>query len=270
MKDETGVSIVHKPGKVIAQLGWKHVYTITSAEKRKTRTVLSCVLSIRSGIASYDNLSEEQKIPECLKEGFVPNTLFANSANGWINGDLYIEWFKFFLKKLPPARPVLLVHDGHSLLISIELIENNVHLLCLPSHTTHILQPLDVEVFISFKSNFSKSCQHFLAKHPGQVITTDSIASLICDAWYPSLSPLNIMSGFRKCCIHPFNTGEVSDRQLAPSQAVTYTSQSEAVKPVAGEPSSLCDSGLFTPEQRMIFERQFQEGYDIKDPESRG
>ena len=62
----------------------------------------------------------------------------------------------------------------------------------------------------------------------------------------------------------------MSDRQLAPSQAVTYTSQSEAVKPVAGEPSSLCDSGLFTPEQRMIFERQFQEGYDIKDPESRG
>ena len=76
--------------------------------------------------------------------------------------------------------------------------------------------------------------------------------------------------GFRKCGIHPLNPGEVSDRQLAPSQAVTYTSQSEAVKPVAGEPSSLCDSGLFTPEQRMIFERQFQEGYDIKDPESRG
>jgi len=75
------------------------------------------------------------------------------------------------------------------------------------------------------------------------------------------------MSGFRKCGIHPLNPGEVSDRQLAPSRAVIYTSQSEAVKPVAGEPSSLSDSGLFTPEQRMIFERRFQEGYDIKDPE---
>jgi len=165
---------------------------------------------------------QKQKIPELLKEEYVPNTLFANSANGWINGDLYIEWFKFFLNNIPPTRPVLLVQDGHSSHISIELIqlarESNVHLLCLPSHTTHVLQPLDVGVFKSFKSNFSKSCQQFLAKHPGQVITTDSIASLICDAWYPSLTPLNIMSGFRKCCIHPFNPGEVSDRQLAPSQ----------------------------------------------------
>ena len=33
--DETGVSIVHKQGKVLAQLGQHHVYSITSAEKEK-------------------------------------------------------------------------------------------------------------------------------------------------------------------------------------------------------------------------------------------
>jgi len=33
--DETGVSIVHKQGKVLAQLGRHHVYAITSAEKGK-------------------------------------------------------------------------------------------------------------------------------------------------------------------------------------------------------------------------------------------
>lgn len=122
----------------------------------------------------------------------MPNTLFPNIANGWINGDLYIEWFKFFLKNIPSARPVLLVQEGHSSHISIELIElareNNVPLLCLPFHTSHVL-PLDVGVFKSFKSNFFSSCQQFVAKHPGQVITTDFIPSLICDAWYPSLTP---------------------------------------------------------------------------------
>ena len=50
--------------------------------------------------------------------------------------------------------------DGYGTHMSIELIElaqsNGVHLLCLPSHTTHILQPLDVGVFKSFKSNFSR------------------------------------------------------------------------------------------------------------------
>ena len=41
--DETGISIVHKPGKVVAELGRRNVYAITSAARGKTHTVLSCV-----------------------------------------------------------------------------------------------------------------------------------------------------------------------------------------------------------------------------------
>ena len=41
--DETGVSIVYKPGKVIAELGHYNVYAITSAERGKTHTIVSCV-----------------------------------------------------------------------------------------------------------------------------------------------------------------------------------------------------------------------------------
>ena len=52
---------------------------------------------------------------------------------------------------IPPSRPVLLYQNGHASHVSIELIElarlNDMHLLCLPSHTSHLLQPLDVSVF---------------------------------------------------------------------------------------------------------------------------
>jgi len=41
--DETGVTIVHKSGKVITALGHHHVYSVTSAEKVRTHTVLLCV-----------------------------------------------------------------------------------------------------------------------------------------------------------------------------------------------------------------------------------
>ena len=65
--------------------------------------------------------------------------------------ELYLQWFDFFLHSIPPTRPVLLIQDGHVSHMSVELIElaraNNIHLSCLPSHTTHILQPLDVGVF---------------------------------------------------------------------------------------------------------------------------
>ena len=39
--NETGVSIVHKPGKAVAKMGRRNVWSITSAEKGKTHT-MSC------------------------------------------------------------------------------------------------------------------------------------------------------------------------------------------------------------------------------------
>ena len=98
---------------------------------------------------------------------------------------------------IPPARPVLLIEDGHASHISIELIElaraNDIYLLCLPAHTTHILQPLDTGVFKSFKTCFSKACHRYIAKNPGRVITSSVIASLIGEVWPQSLTPLNII-----------------------------------------------------------------------------
>ena len=91
--DETGISVVHKPVKVVAELGCRNVYAITSAEHGKTHTVLSCVSA--SGYVLPPMMIHPRKIcvPDSLKEGAVPGTLFKNSENGWINSQLFIEWF---------------------------------------------------------------------------------------------------------------------------------------------------------------------------------
>ena len=79
-------------------------------------------------------------------------------------------------------------------LIAVEFARSNeVHMLCIPAQTTHILQPLDVGVFKPFKSAYNKACKRFMADHPHQVITTDQIAGLIGIAWPLSLTPVNIM-----------------------------------------------------------------------------
>ena len=41
--DETGISVVHKPGQVFSEIGRRNVSAITSAEKGKTHTILTCV-----------------------------------------------------------------------------------------------------------------------------------------------------------------------------------------------------------------------------------
>ena len=103
-------------------------------------------------------------------------------------------------------------------------------IFCLPAHTMHILQPLDVGVFKSFKSFYYKACKKQIAEHPNRVITTDQIASLVGTAWPQTLTPVNIMSGFKKCGIYPLNPGEVTDRQLLPS--TLFNSSSSPTSPV--------------------------------------
>ena len=213
-------------------------------------------------------------VPDKLKEGAFPSTLFKTSESGWINSELFVEWFAFFLKSIPPSRPVLLVQDGHSSHVSIELIEmareNNVCLLCLPAHTSHILQPLDVGVFKSFKSSFNKACGNYMKQNPGRVITTDVLASMVGQAYPTAFTPVNIFSGFKKTGIYPFNPSAVDDRQLAPSTALlkkaTPTSAATlSEQPLPEDESSDGQRMLFSPEKEKRFARQFEEGYDILD-----
>ena len=175
---------------------------------------------------------------------------------------------------IPSTRPVLLIEDGHSSHVSIELIElareNSVHILCLPSHTTHLLQPLDVGVFKSFKSHYNNECRKYLIAHPGRTIATENIAALVGMAWSQSLTPVNIMAGFRKAGAYPLNPGVISDRQVAPSLAVNPSkspssqgSQDSASTASDKSPSTI---SVFSPEEETLFRTRYEEGYDLPDP----
>ena len=172
--------------------------------------------------------------------------LFACSKSGWITSELFLEWFQFFVRSIPPTRPVLLIFDGHSSHISLELIElaqeHDVHLLCLPSHTSHLLQPLDVGVFKALKSAFNKAYKKYMAKNPGCVVRSENLASLLSHAWSQSVTPVNIMSGFRKCGIHPLNPGVIDDRHTASSQAV----RGDMVEEEPGSPALSSSNSIST------------------------
>ena len=84
-------------------------------------------------------------VSEAFKANAPPGSYLAAQKKGWVTKELYLKWFRFFTEQIPPTRPVLLIQDGHSSHISLELIElakqNDIHLLCLPSHTTCFTAP---------------------------------------------------------------------------------------------------------------------------------
>jgi len=198
--DETGFSKVHKPRcKVLARRGQKTVWRITSGERGRTHTLLVCGSASGHAIPPLI-IFPQVRIPESLKQGAPPGTMFATSPKGWINQEIFSKWLDFFMSYAPRERPILIIYDGHASHLSIEVIEkaraNDIHFLCLPSHCTHVLQPLDVSVMSSLKMHFNKACKQFLACNAGRVITETDLASLMGQAWSLALTPSNLMSGF--------------------------------------------------------------------------
>ena len=78
----------------------------------RIHTVLSCVSAAGYALPLMIIYPRKKSVPEKCKEEAIPNTLFANSNNGWIVGDLFMLWFEVFLRNIPPARPVLLIMDA--------------------------------------------------------------------------------------------------------------------------------------------------------------
>ena len=76
--DETGVSVLHKPGKVVAELGHRNVYAIASGEKGKTHTVLSCALA--SGYIPESNYHLLTFVKELLHTPFLLIVVMAGST----------------------------------------------------------------------------------------------------------------------------------------------------------------------------------------------
>ncbi|XP_049954839.1 uncharacterized protein LOC126470867 [Schistocerca serialis cubense] len=111
--------------------------------------------------------------------------------------------------------------DSHGSHISEEVIDlakkNQIFLLTFPSHTTHILQPLDVGEYGQLKRSWGKSLNSYMFKNPGLRPNRPDFHKLLKPAYYSAFSPETI-SAFRKTGIYPFNPAAVSNEAIATSK----------------------------------------------------
>jgi hypothetical protein len=80
----------------------------------------------------------------------IKGAVYNGTKSGWSDEDCFFDYLqKLFIPNTKHLKkPLLLIFDGHYSHLSIKTvrlaIENDIHLLCLPSHSTHLLQPLDI------------------------------------------------------------------------------------------------------------------------------
>ena len=206
--DETGMPLDPPPPKVVAKKGQKHPTSLTSGKKSQV-TVLACV-SAGGYCMPPLVIFKSQTLQDGMDVGEVPGTMYGLSESGWINKEIFSDWFTFhFLKYAPPARPLLLLMDGHSSHFTPDFIHRaaneKVVVMCLPPNSTHRTQPLDKGAFSPLKQAWREECHAFLLKNPGKVVSKFSFSAIFGKAWLKAMTPLNVISGFRNTGIYPLD-----------------------------------------------------------------
>jgi len=80
-----------------------------------------------------------------------------------------------------------------------------IDLLTFPAHTTHKLQPLDVNVSVPFKNYFRSEHVAWTTKNPGVEVKRFELVELASKPFKRALTPSNIKVGFRRTRIWPLN-----------------------------------------------------------------
>ena len=114
----------------------------------------------------------------------MPGTMYGlNPRSGWINTELFRDWFeRQILQYAPAGHPLLLLMDGHSTHYQPEVVRlaasNGVILFTLPPHTTHVALPLFMTCFHSLKAYLDQKCRQYMADNPGRVVTVYQFSQL--------------------------------------------------------------------------------------------
>jgi hypothetical protein len=141
----------------------------------------------------------------------VPGAAVTTTSSGFMNGALFIEWLRFFTASVPTniKRPLLLIIDGcsshYSLEVVIEAQRLGVLLVLLPSNATHLLQPLDVAVFASYKARLRRLTEIYIGDTGDYSITKEQAIAMASSAWETSNMEENIAAGFKSCGVFPLS-----------------------------------------------------------------
>jgi len=272
--DESGMPLDHRQPKRVAPRGIKKVHGPSSGNKTQI-TILACANAVGTMLPPMVIFKGERLNYEWTK-GEVPNTEYGMSPQGWTDHELFYEWLnKLFIKNIPPLRPVLLLLDGHSSHFSLEAIkfaaENEIILFCLPPHTTHVAQPLDVSFFAPLKRHWARMCHEYTTEHPGRAVTKFQFSSLFNKAWFISIQPSTIMSGYRKVGVYPFDPTAIKPYEssnitaLNPNECITESTAQDKFESGLEQKDPVPSAASLSEDQVKLFQRRFDNGYDIYD-----
>jgi hypothetical protein len=208
--DETGLTTVQKPPKVIAARGAKQVGQITSAERGTLVTMCGAINATGNSIPPF-MVFPRVHFKEHMIAGAPPGTRGVANPSGWMTADTFSQWLDHFIShtRCSKDKPILLLMDNHESHTSIDTIDKakefGVVMLTFPPHCSHKMQPLDRTVYGPLKRFYNHACDSWQMDHPGIPMTIYNVADNLGKAYAKAFTPENIQNGFKCTGVYPFN-----------------------------------------------------------------
>ncbi len=147
-----------------------------------------------------------------------PDWVIATTHNGWTTNEKGVEWIQHF-EKHTKARTCgtyrLLIMDGHESHHSTEFElfckDHNIITLCMPPHSSHILQPLDIGCFGPLKKAYGREIEGLMKARITHITKTDFLPAFFA-AFQAAMTEKNIKGGFRGAGLVPFDPESVLSR----------------------------------------------------------
>src|SRR2546423_674838 len=130
--------------------------------------------------------------------------MFSSNESGWTSNYHGVGWIKHFDARTrgnltSPDEYRLLICDGHDSHISADMvnycIQNHIDLLLLPSHSSHLMQPLNVTVFEPLKRALSLQISRLLRSGITRIQKAEWLERYI-EARERAITRVNILAGW--------------------------------------------------------------------------
>lgn len=247
--DETGLTTVQVPDRILAVRGEKQVGKITSAERGQLVTAIVAINAVGLTVPPLLIFPRVKAKPFMLMDA-PPGSVLSANPSGWTNDSIFMEYLQHFVSFTGASKDkkVLLILDGHESHKSMEAIafarENGIVMVTLPPHTSHKLQPLDRTCFGPLKKNYYTELDIWHRNNPNQTFSIYNIAAALGRAWGPAFSYSNVTAGFKVTGIYPLNPNIFTDSDFL-SSFVSDRPLPESFSAPGPSSAASCDAPAF-------------------------
>jgi hypothetical protein len=232
-KDQYGVldDDIHNFDETGFQMGVIGSMKVVTGSERRTRptlvqpgdrewvTVIQSICAAGYAIPPFIIYKGRVHISAWYEETNIPyDWKLSVSDNGWTNNVLGLKWLKHFdahTKSRQKGSYRLLILDGHESHLNQDFkdycLENKILTLCMPPHSSHILQPLDVVCFSPLKLKYSQRVRALASKRVFH-INKEGFLPAFRDAFFDVFTYGNCKKAFEASGLVPINAQAVLDR----------------------------------------------------------